>query len=50
MIEFEKKYEETQKEGFNPNSIRMLRHETNVLEEKCKEISYVYMGILLSYG
>lgn len=29
---------------------RPLRMESNILEEKCKEISYAYMGILLGYG
>jgi hypothetical protein len=29
---------------------KLLRYETGVLEEKCKEISFAYMGIILGYG
>ena len=28
----------------------LMTRETHQLQDKCKEISYVYMGILLSYG
>lgn len=28
----------------------LMVYEANLLKDKCKEISYIYMGILLSYG
>lgn len=29
---------------------KLLIYESNLLSDKCKEISFIYMGILLSYG
>lgn len=28
----------------------LMIHEAHELEEKCKEVSYAYMGVLLSHG
>ena len=53
FIEFQEKFEQIndKEEGKDNHPLfRLLRKEASILEEKCKEIGYAYMGILLGYG